>query len=57
MERVNRDADAIRARCGRLIEFVKEFWPVLEPNATFVGTFKRSASIWRRSPTAASTGS
>jgi hypothetical protein len=39
MERVNRDADAIRARCGRLIEFVKEFWPVLEPNATFVNNW------------------
>ena len=39
MERVNRDADAICARCGRLIEFVKEFWPVLEPNATFVNNW------------------
>jgi len=39
MERVNRDADKIRARCGRLIEFVKEFWPVLEPNATFVNNW------------------
>jgi hypothetical protein len=36
MERVNRDADQIRARCGRLIEFVKEFWPVLEPPSSAI---------------------
>lgn len=35
-ERVARDADAIRARCQTLMGFVREFWPVLEPNTTFV---------------------
>ncbi len=29
-------ADEIKARCGRLIDFVREFWSILEPNATFV---------------------
>ena len=36
MERVNRDADKIRAQCGRLIGFVRLAWKILEPNTTFV---------------------
>jgi hypothetical protein len=36
LERVKHDADHIRARCTKLIDFVKEFWSVLEPNTTFI---------------------
>jgi predicted phage terminase large subunit-like protein len=35
-ERIERDADAIRARCRTLAGFVREAWPVLEPNARLV---------------------
>lgn len=35
-ERVNRDADAIRARCGTLMGFVREFWSEVEQGVTFV---------------------
>ena len=36
LERVNRDAEAIRARCRTLAGFVREAWHVLEPNTTYV---------------------
>lgn len=35
-ERIERNAEKIRARCQSLYEFVKEFWPVLEPAHEFV---------------------
>ncbi len=35
-ERIARDADAIRARCSTLAGFVREAWPILEPNAKLV---------------------
>lgn len=35
-ERVARDADAIRARCVTLAGFVREAWPILEPNAKLI---------------------
>lgn len=36
-DRIARDAVAIRARhAGSLIEFVKDFWPILEPSRPFV---------------------
>jgi predicted phage terminase large subunit-like protein len=34
-ERVAREGAAIRERCSSLIEFVREFWPVLEPSREF----------------------
>src|SRR5665647_1773024 len=33
---VDRNADAIRAKCQTLAGFVREAWHVLEPNATYV---------------------
>lgn len=35
-ERLARDADAIRAKCLTLAGFVREAWPILEPNAKLV---------------------
>jgi predicted phage terminase large subunit-like protein len=35
-ERVAREGDAIRVRCKSLIEFVREFFPILEPTRSFV---------------------
>jgi predicted phage terminase large subunit-like protein len=35
-ERLRRNADAIRRRCGTLAGFVREAWHVLEPNAHYV---------------------
>lgn len=35
-ERIARDADQIRARCRSLAGFVREAWPVLEPNARYI---------------------
>jgi predicted phage terminase large subunit-like protein len=34
--RVERDADAIRARCQSLLGFVREFWSIVEPGVPFV---------------------
>ena len=36
LRRVQRDREAILARCRRLIGFIEEFWPVLEPARPFV---------------------
>lgn len=35
-ERIERDADGIRARCRSLVGFVREAWAVLEPNVPYV---------------------
>ncbi|HEY8066619.1 MAG TPA: phage terminase large subunit [Methylosinus sp.] len=35
-ERIARNADAIRARCQSLAGFVREAWPILEPNTPLV---------------------
>ena len=35
-ERVRRDAEAIRTRCSTLAGFVREAWPILEPNAKLI---------------------
>jgi predicted phage terminase large subunit-like protein len=42
-ERVERDADEIRARCQTLIGFTRESWHVLEPKAIFVPGFQIEA--------------
>lgn len=34
--RLERDADAIRARCGSLLGFVRECWDIVEPGVTFI---------------------
>lgn len=36
LERVRREADVVRANCGSLIGFVREFWHVLEPRRELV---------------------
>lgn len=35
-ERIQRDADAIRARCSTLAGFVREAWAILEPNSKLI---------------------
>jgi predicted phage terminase large subunit-like protein len=35
-ERIARDAASIRARCSTLAGFVREAWPILEPNAKLI---------------------
>lgn len=34
-EQLDQDDDAIRERCGTLMGFIREFWPILEPKQKF----------------------